>query len=303
MDVFGEWFTRLSANGLDGWASLLLVIFTQSVAIPTEILQLDIVRAGILYAQKVATGLLVLFGIFQGYKVYTNYQAGELDTPPGQLVIRVLVALVLIWTIPWTVTQVLNIGNAMAADVAALDGSVVNVSEYSDDVNDAVVDTVKLVGDDKIREKINLIMPIVTVLITLTLAVSLVIITFQMAKRSYEVVILTIIGPIFSVSLSGNDNNLFKTWSRQLFSLAGTQALQVLALRLVFWMIAHPTAMIFGGGNMPLMAPILTIAALIATITIPHGLQKFTHQTGNGGSMSGAITSLASTAINAVARK
>jgi hypothetical protein len=295
MDLIGNWIIQFLTNSLDSIMGLCLSLFVSVTSISNTLLESVIIKNAITYTQELATVLLVIKILSDIYKTYMANMAGDqADMQPSQFVLRGIAALLFIWTMPYIVGEMLKIGNLITADVSVLSGETYDVKTYVDGMKAMAMEQINsaVVG----LEMVNL----TGVIFAIFLGVCLVIIVFQMAKRSVEVAIMAVIGPVFSVNLASQDQSLYKNWFKHLMIVCASQAIQILMLRITFYATTHQAELVFGAKGNPIVI-LMLIALLIFTLKAPKFLEQFTYSSGGGGGSS--LTHLASSAMHLIGKK
>jgi hypothetical protein len=288
--VLQDWILKFLTDFLDTGLSFVLHLFVTFTNISTAFLESTIVVNAVGYAQKLGTVLLVLKLISDIYKGYMSSLSGEKEMKPSGYVVRGVAALLIIWTLPYIIRELVKIGNYITDDIASLSGVPVDPTTAVSGMQELFRKTIEPMANNTTY---SAFMAMFGGLFGAVIAVCLVMIMFSFAKRSIEIGIMAIIGPVFTVNMASEDTSLYKNWLKHLIVLTASQALQILMLRFTFFTVTHGADLFMGAGAMSLL---MIMALLIFTVKIPKFLEQFTYGTGgNGGG--GAIAHVASSAI------
>ena len=293
MDVIGNWLLGFGTNLFDSILSIALSFFVSVTEISTAVLNITIVKNAITYAQTLATALLVIKLMADLYKGHIAALTGErADVPSGAVVARGVFALFTIWLIPYMANQLILLGNYVTQDIASISGNEPLPKTVTETLRQAFL-SVANTGTTQA------IMAFCGSIFVLVVGICLVIIVFQMAKRSVEVAVMVIIGPIFTINMASEDKSLFNSWTRHLILICLSQALQILLLRILFYVVTHMASMAF---TFAAMSILIVLALLAFTLKTPKFLQQFAYyQSGGGGA--GAVSHFASSAISLIGKK
>lgn len=260
------WLVGVFSGGFDMIAKVLISVGTLSDAL---IHWAPVVNA-MTTVQVFATAVL---GLKVGLDVYSRYilqLSGEDSDPLDSVLIRAAGAAALIWSIPLAVSLAVDVGNKLTSDVLTNSaiGAVTNQLQAAEVMKRLV--TIGLTANNPTGQ-------LLLAVVMLFLGIGLIVIFFQVTKRSVELAIMVFIGPVLALNFASPDRSLFAAWTRQLLTLAFTQALQLYLLNLTI--IGLVTGLnISGFGTDPIHEFVATIGLMACTIALPAFVAQMTHQ-------------------------
>lgn len=239
-----------------------------------NIMNFPILKSGMDYVQLLAIYWLMVKLVFEGYQTYMLRQAGDPDSNPTELLIKGAQSVIIIEGLPWIISQLYEFGNMVARDVARLNGTTIDVS--------TIMNGYKGLGDKLAGAGVAVLDIIIITLIFCVGIIMLFIVNIQIALRSAELAILTIIGPIMALNITTNNRSLWSQWFRQVLGLCLTHALQTFMLMVTMSLLSSLGPL--GFSNL-----MLFIGWLWVTIKTPNFIKQFTHSTGAGALAGGAV--------------
>lgn len=241
--------------------------------IPLGIYDVNFIQTAITYSCILATVLLclkVLNDLFQTYAL----GLGDADHSPTIITRRAVFALVAIWATPSIVMILIHLANTVNFDIMNMFNGISNAT-ILDALNDVNKNWFYDVGGQSIL--FYLAMGVIVIVV-------LIIVVFSLVKRAVELMLMQIVGPIFAVSLAGNNQQTSQYWLRHLISLTVGQCIQVFMARGLLYLLVTPADKIASTFSCPLpLAWLFTLAWAGLTIFIPSFLAKFVNAGGGGG--------------------
>ena len=300
MNVITEWALQMLADLLGGFVNVFTPLLVAVADFSTAILEWEAITRSTLYVQIFATAALVLMMLYKGVMMYG---AGvEDEVPLSSFVIRGATATAAIWAIPILVRQAIAVGSAMTADLMRIDLTVtINaqaVSEYQKWVTQNLL--AGLTGGN-----LQVWQALWSWVFVVVLVVMMAVIVFQIAKRSIELALMCVAGPVFAVNYASADRSMWSAWVRNLLLLTFTQVLQVFLLRLCLYAFVNQAFLASIPDTWPASARgigtfIIQLALLAVTIKAPRFFASIMHQgqpTGTGQ----VLTHAAATAVQVAA--
>lgn len=298
MNVITEWALTLLADLLNGFVDVFTPLLITVADFSTAILEWEAITRSTLYVQIFATAALVLMMLYKGVMMYG---AGvEDEVPLSSFVIRGATATAAIWAIPILVRQAIAVGSAMTADLMKIDLTVTidagAIKAYRDWVTANLLTGVT--GGTQMQS-------LWAVVFVTVLVVMMAVIVFQIAKRSIELALMCVAGPVFAVNYASADRSMWSAWVRNLLLLTFTQVLQVFLLRLCIYAFINQALITSLPATWPAGARgigtfIIQLALLAVTIKAPRFFASIMHQgqpTGTGQ----VLTHAAATAVQVAA--
>lgn len=227
-----------------------------------NVFEYDFVLKGILLAQGIGIMLLAIRIAYESLVTYILRISGDATADPGGLLIRAMVSVAIIGSMPWLPIYVYRIGTAVAADISRLPGN--------DPAEGLDTNVFLSLLQDGFALPLTIIFMAVLIIVSV---VMILIVIIQMSIRSAELAFIGILGPIMAIGLN---SNLFGQWWKKLISIVLAQAAQLLTLRFSFY-ILH--ALFF---NFDVMAFIFFIGFLWVTVKSPKILEQLIDSTGLG---------------------
>jgi len=298
VNVITEWALTLLADLLNGFVDVFTPLLITVADFSTAILEWEAITRSTLYVQIFATAALVLMMLYKGVMMYG---AGvEDEVPLSSFVIRGATATAAIWAIPILVRQAIAVGSAMTADLMKIDLTVTidagAIKAYRDWVTANLLTGVT--GGTQMQS-------LWAVVFVTVLVVMMAVIVFQIAKRSIELALMCVAGPVFAVNYASADRSMWSAWVRNLLLLTFTQVLQVFLLRLCIYAFINQALITSLPATWPAGARgigtfIIQLALLAVTIKAPRFFASIMHQgqpTGTGQ----VLTHAAATAVQVAA--
>jgi len=298
VNVITEWALTLLADLLNGFVDVFTPLLITVADFSTAILEWEAITRSTLYVQIFATAALILMMLYKGVMMYG---AGvEDEVPLSSFVIRGATATAAIWAIPILVRQAIAVGSAMTADLMKIDLTVTidaaAIKAYRDWVTANLLTGVT--GGTQMQS-------LWAVVFVTVLVVMMAVIVFQIAKRSIELALMCVAGPVFAVNYASADRSMWSAWVRNLLLLTFTQVLQVFLLRLCIYAFINQALITSLPATWPAGARgigtfIIQLALLAVTIKAPRFFASIMHQgqpTGTGQ----VLTHAAATAVQVAA--
>lgn len=277
MDLLGMLLDLLNgfiSNIIDALIKAFVETFNFLYSQGKSSLSFPLIQNGIHYVQGLCMYILIIKLIFEGYQTYMLRQNGDPDSSVSQFLIKGAQSIAVIEVLPWIVNTIYDFGGYVAQDVMTLNGA-------SRDVG-AVMSGYGGLGGTLANAGVAIIDIIVLLLVFLIGIVMLFIVCIQIAIRSAELALMTIIGPFMALNITTNNRSIWGQWFRQVFGLCLTHALQV-------FMLMCTMALLASFGPTAFSTLFLFLGWLWITIKTPNFIKQFTHQTGAGALAGGAI--------------
>lgn len=284
MNVITQWALQMLADLIGGFINVFTPLLVAVADFSTAILEWEAITRSTLYVQIFATAALVLMLLYKGVMMYG---AGvEDEVPLSNFVVRGATATAAIWAIPVLVRQAIAVGSAMTADLMRIDLTVdvtpAKIELYRQWVTDNLLGS--LTGNLQVWQGLW------SSIFVVVLVVMLAVIVFQIAKRSIELALMCIAGPVFAVNYASADRSMWSAWVRNLLLLTFTQVLQVFMLRLCLYAFLNQAFLSSIPDTWPTSARgigtfIIQLALLAVTIKAPRFFANIMHQgqpTGTG---------------------
>lgn len=285
MNVITEWALQLLADLIGGFVQVFTPLLVAVADFTTNILDWEPITRSTIYVQIFATAALVLMMLYKGVMMYG---AGvEDEVPLSNFVIRGVTATAAIWAIPVLVRQAIAVGSAMTADLMRIDLTVQitpdKVDAYRQWVTQNLLASFTGTGAP-------LMQALWSQVFVLVLVVMMAVVVFQIAKRSIELALMCVAGPVFAVNYASADRSMWSAWVRNLLLLTFTQVLQVFMLRVSLWAFLNQAFLATIPDTWPAASRgigtfIIQLALLAVTIKAPRFFANIMHQgqpTGTG---------------------
>lgn len=213
-------FQNFVTNLVNEMVTKLADILTKINATSGDVLNWDMTKNAILYAQALALCILVLKVIFESLTMYILHINGESNNP-FELLKGTIISVAMIMGAPQILKLIFSAGVEISNGVAALKGAQnppqLNIITAGTDLES---------------------LPIITLVGIIIGVVFIIIIYIQTFIRSAELVILSIMGCIFALSLT-KDSETFKMWSKEAIVISCSQALQIFMIKGAFYAFSN----------------------------------------------------------------
>lgn len=260
------------ARAAEDSINMVLDLFSGIHSAAQKVLEYDFIIQAIIYAQSVAIVLLAVKIAFESMNTYILRISGDATADPGGILIRAMVSAAIISAVPWILAFLYRIGTALTEDLSNLPGNdpMAGASDnvYVELLNYLLVDSVNY-----------LIFMAIGILVVVILSV---VIVLQMAIRAAELALVGIVGPFMAISLN---SNMFGVWWKKLITLILAQAVQILMLRLSFYVFHR---LFF---DAKIIDIVIFIGFLWVTVKSPKILEQFVDSTGLGKFVGGTAQS------------
>lgn len=284
MNVITEWALQMLADLIGGFINVFTPLLVAVADFSTAVLEWEAITRSTLYVQIFATTALVLMLLYKGVMMYG---AGvEDEVPLSSFVVRGATATAAIWAIPVLVRQAIAVGSAMTADLMQIDLTVdvtpAKIELYRDWITKNLLTS--LTGNLQVWQGLW------SSLFVVVLVVMMAVIVFQIAKRSIELALMCVAGPVFAVNYASADRSMWSAWVRNLLLLTFTQVLQVFMLRLCLYAFLNQAFLssipdTWPAGARGIGTFVIQLALLAVTIKAPRFFANIMHQgqpTGTG---------------------
>ena len=270
MDTITAWWNGWLVGVFSGFFDMIAKVLISVGTLSDALIHWAPVVNAMVTVQVFATAVLALKVGLDVYSRYILQLSGEDGDPLDAVLLRAAGAAALIWSIPLAVTLAVDVGNKLTSDVLtnSAAGAVTSKLQASD-----VLARLTAIGLAASNPTGQLLLAVVM----LFLGIGLVVIFFQVTKRSVELAIMVFIGPVLALNFASPDRSLFSAWTRQLLTLAFTQTLQLYLLNLTI--IGLVTGLkISGFGTDPVHEFVAMIGLMTCTIALPAFVRQMTHQ-------------------------
>lgn len=279
MNVITEWALQLIADLLGGFVQAFTPLLAAVADFTIGVLEWAPIARSVVYVQIFATAALVLMMLYKGVMMYG---AGvEDEVPLASFVIRGATATAAIWAIPILVRQAIAVGSAMTADLLHVNPTVtVGPQEVETALNWLKTQAFATsIGGGLYANQVMVWSSVFLTIIVVMMGV----VVFQVAKRSIELALMCVAGPVFAINYASADRSMWSAWVRNLLLLTFTQVLQVFMLRLCLWaffnqMFAQNTPPSWAPTLQPIGQVIMLLALLAVTIKAPRFFSSIMHQ-------------------------
>lgn len=245
--MFSAFFTNL----YDQLTKIILSELGSLMSFAADSLSLPIVKSGILYAQILASSILLPKAGLEIYKTWILLQEGDPDGDIAGAIVRSVQAMVLIWSIPLLVTVIFTFGTKVNADIAKLN---------------AFDQTYMLTNlTATITVGTGWIIPMAGCVIIILILV----VFIQTVIRGADLAGTAVLGAIIATNLTNPNHSAWSSWFRQIFIICTSQGLQLFFLA--------------GAFTVPLQGVrglLLTLGWMVVTVRAPKYLQQFAYSTG-----------------------
>ncbi|MBV6717201.1 conjugal transfer protein TrbL family protein [Paenibacillus chitinolyticus] len=246
-----------------------LTIFAYIGALGNVVLDMPVVKTGILYTQEVALVWLALKIAYEAYMIYILRQQGEPTSDPTNLLIGAARSAGVIAVMPWLLKYIYGYGLTMATEIANLPGT---GYEANDSTFVAFTNLMSQAGSALIFIAIAILFSVVM----------LAVVVIQNFIRAAEVAVAAWTGSISALGLTNKDSQGWQSWFKDTLVIIFAGALQVALLRFSFYCLTPLKVEIKGEW---VTAPsiinlFLFIAALWVTYKSPATLKEKIHSTG-----------------------
>ena len=301
MNVITEWALQLLAALLGGFVQAFTPLLTAIADFSIGVLEWEPITRSIVYVQIFATAALILMMLYKGVMMYG---AGvEDEVPLSSFVIRGATATAAIWAIPILVRQAIAVGAAMTADLMNVNPTVtVGSQEVASALNWFKTQGLASMSGGIYANQVTVWSTVFLTIVVVMMGV----VVFQVAKRSIELALMCVAGPVFAVNYASADRSMWSAWVRNLLLLTFTQVLQVFLLRLSLWAFfnqmftASSTPPSWMPGLQPIGQFILLLALLAVTMKAPRFFASIMHQ-GQSTGTGQVLTHAAATAVQVAA--
>lgn len=280
-----KWIGDAIANAINNFfitltnqaITLMMQLFASMNASTTFVLDTELVKQGIIFAQTLAGVYLAAKVTYEAYMTYVARLDGDPDADPMGLLLRTIRAAVVISAIPWIVRQVYKLGSNLALEVAHLPG--LNPADRASELQSQVSAVVNTMTN-------FIFFAFLAVVIGVILTV---IILIQVAIRAAELAIAVVAGSFMALGLTNEESQAFSVWMRNLLALCLTQATQLFLLKYSFVMLMQPTSVPFLG---TLFSLLLFLGGMWVTIKSPSTIKEYVMSTGVSGAAGSLVRSL-----------
>ncbi|MDO9557243.1 MAG: hypothetical protein Q7J82_06650 [Coriobacteriia bacterium] len=302
MNVITEWALTFLADLANKYVEIFTPILTAIADFTTSLLSWEPITRATTYVQVFATAALILVLLYRGVMMYGIGTEEEL--PLSTFTLRGVSAAAAVWVVPILVRQAIAIGTAMNSDLLGIDLTVtIDAAAVTNAQNYIVTGLLPAVGGAPTALIDQRLWGGLVMLVIITM---MGVVVFQIAKRSIELALMCIAGPLFAVNYASPDRSMWNAWVRNVLLLTFTQVLQVFMLRLSLWFVFNqgflevapaswPTAF------RPIGLIILELAMLAVTIKAPKFFTSIMHQ-GQATGAGSATVNVLSTAVSGAVR-
>jgi hypothetical protein len=225
VDTITAWWNGWLVGVFSGFFDMIAKVLISVGTLSTGLIHWAPVVNAMTTVQVFAPAGLGLKGGLDVYSRYILQLSGEDGDPLDAVLLRAAGAAALIWSIPLAVTLAVDVGNKLTSDVLinSAAGAVTNTLQATDVLTRLT--SIGLAGNNPTGQ-------LLVAVVMLFLGIGLIVIFFQVTKRSVELAIMVFIGPVLALNFASPDRSLFAAWTRQLLTLAFTQTLQLYLLNL-----------------------------------------------------------------------
>ncbi|MDQ0418752.1 hypothetical protein J2Z48_002956 [Croceifilum oryzae] len=242
---------------------------------PATILENTTVKKYYGYFEQFSWTFLTLFLVYQSIRFIVMLNVDENPAELKLLVRKLIFSAFMIGSLPTIFRYLLDLNNWI---VVGLANGGLKIDMFQKTFGEAALEGAVLI------------------ICLLLLAVMLLVVCFQMAIRSAELILLLILGPFCIATNLNQEYNLFSVWWRHLLSTIYTQALQVLMIVLMMTFFTETRT-----ANLENF--VFAIGFMFLIVKAPSFLKEWMYSTGSGRAASGAVVGAASTIMRSVVRK
>jgi len=266
--AIGKFFAGLFDGIIKFFSKTLADIMSSSL----DVLNIPLVKNGIIYSQTLAFTILVVKVINEAYQTYILRQNGDPDADPAGLLVRTCQAVAVITTLPWIVQQLFTFGTKVSKDVAGLNTGSAGVADWA-----FLTALITSTGGAVIS------------IFCIVLVIMMIIVAIQSTIRGAELALMAVLGPIMALNLTANNRSIWSAWFRQLIIICTAQALQIFMLS---GAISLLTSQAISSNGL-----LLVFGWLWVTVKSPKYIQQFAYSTGLTSTIGGTAKQAGSMAV------
>lgn len=237
----------------------------------------EYVRNFLIYSQIIAVAILTSKLAYDALTIYILRASGDVTENSSTLLMNAIYSGIVIFMIPLIMRYLFLFGSLMAKGVVA--GGSVDNNIFTTNWEFSLASMAGQAGGQLLYILGG------QLLIYIVGAVMIAIVTLQIAIRTGELVVMTMVGPFAAINIKGQ---MFKSWWQRALGLAVGFSVQLFMLRMSF----HALELFFISSLGPMSAMLLFLGFLWATIKSPSVVSELIGSTGLG-RMAGSAANMA----------
>lgn len=266
--------TLQMSNGL---IDTIMTMMADMIDFMIDPLSWEYVRNFLVYSQTIAIAILATKIAYDALTIYILRASGDVTESGSGLLINAIYSAIVIFLIPVIMRYLFLFGSLMAKGVVA--GGNINNNAFTSNWELSVASVLGQAGGQILYFLGGQL--IFFLIGTIMIAV----VTIQIAIRTAELVVMTMVGPFAAINIKGQ---MFKSWWQRSLGLAVGFSIQLFMMRMSF----HALELFFVSALDPMSALLLFIGFLWATIKSPSIIAELIGSTGLG-RMAGSVANMA----------
>jgi len=265
----GSWIfkqlTLLMCDAISGLMDFFGNLMSDMFSVIAILSNTNEVKAVLVFTSVLGLVLLAVKGSSQIVGVYGLEMSGDPDLPPGEMLVRIAVAVAVICSNVWIFDMLLYFSNVLARDLTSSADSQAVWKSVSE-VSAATALNVTAAGG-------------ILIIMLLIIAVSVIIYVFMAGIRGAELTLMKILLPIFAMDILTTNREKFNAFLMDYIITFVSYSIQLLCFRLfsVFFTSIAATDFV----EMPAMM-IVCAGWVVLMFKVPKWLQKYAYSTGIG---------------------
>lgn len=276
--MIGGFFEYLAQEAIN----LVLSFFAWMGSLGVVVLDMPVIKTGILYTQIVALTVLGIKVSYESMMIYILRQQGEPSSDPTQLLIGTIRAVGVISVMPWLVRFIFNFGLTVASEVSKLPGTGFENADNS--TFTVLMNLLISAGNALLFIAIGIVFGIIL----------LIIVIIQTFIRSIELASTALMGSFMALGLTNKQSESWASWMKDILTISFTGAMQIGLLKVSFFTLL-PIQLPINGQMVTAPAMInllLFLAALWVTYKTPNSFKDKIYSTGIGRAGGGVAQSV-----------
>jgi hypothetical protein len=248
----------------EGAIDFVIGLFGEIYGITFNITEYPVVKNLTAMSMTIGFSLIAVKVIYDTIVTYQLRITGDPNSNPGGLLVRATISIALIFSLPLILSTIFKLTTYLVKGIESIDGlkNVINGEGMN------------IIGAGGALQGLLFTLASLVIVGIIMLFITLI----QVGMRSSEMAMVVILAPIMA-SMFGT--GLFKEWWNHLLRLCITHVIQLIMLKITFYLLIHSWAL---GEYTPY---IIFLGGLAVTIKSPKIAEKYIDSTGVGGAITG----------------